>query len=456
MAKKWLGAALSGALLMTVLAGCGSNSSSAPAGGTSTSTKKEDITVTILNAQDNGVRDKFLANIVKPEFEKQNPGMKLEIITTPYEQFDSKMSTLVAAGTPPDVWSQWGRSGFVDYYTRGLTLDLTPYLADIKNPNIKDETMKIYNVDGKQHGIPYSIYPSMIYYNKDIFKNAGIDIPQYQLGDKAWTWDKLVELSKKVSKDYGKPSAVYGFTYNMGTHMATYSWDWGYNIFQDGYQTGYLKSANLTDPKFVDAVKFFQGLIFKDKISPSQSIKDALVKTGDPLVSGKVAMDLNGAWRLGALKNTTLNYGVLPLPTGPAGTATPFLYTDPLMVSSKSKHPDAAVKLVKLMTSPEIQAKLVTETGNPPADTAAFKEWYKQFSKNIDPAYLQSITEASLAKGKESPNHLIAGYSEVTTFMRNEQQAIFVNGDDPAKALADINTRFNKLLSDIVAKSSNK
>jgi multiple sugar transport system substrate-binding protein len=338
MSKKWLGMVVSFLLLVAlVLQACSNGNSGSEAGKPASGSKTEPVTVTILNAQSNGIREKFFAETVIPEFEKQNPGIKLEVITTPYEEFDSKMSTLVAAGTPPDVWSHWGNSGFVDYMTRKLTLDLTPYMKDLGNPNITAPTLKVYNVDGKQYGIPLSIFPSMVFYNKDLLQKAGVQIPNYKYGDPEWTWDKLIGYAKQVTKDYGKPSAVYGLTWNMGTHMSTYSWDRGLDIFQDGYKSGFLDKADLTDPKFVSAVKWYQDLIFKEKITPTTAMRDVLLKTGDPMLTGKLAFDLNGSWKLATYKDQKFNFGVLPMPIGPAGTSTPFTYIDPLMISSKSK-----------------------------------------------------------------------------------------------------------------------
>jgi multiple sugar transport system substrate-binding protein len=66
---------------------------------------------------------------------------------------------------------------------------------------------------------------------------------------------------------------------------------------------------------------------------------------------------------------------------------------------------------------------------------------------------LTQVVQDSIAHGKESPNHLIAGYAEITTLMKNEQQQIFSNGEDTAKVLPDINAKFNKLLQQIKDKA---
>jgi multiple sugar transport system substrate-binding protein len=467
MGKKWLGVAVVCAMLFSIiLSGCSVSKDNGSANGTTkepassagigSSSKENKGTITLLNAQDNGIRDKWLSDVIKPKFEAANPGIKLDIINSPYEQFDTKMSTMVAGGNPPDVWSHWGQSGFVDYKMRGLTLDITPYMKDFNNPNISESSLKIYNVEGKQYGIPLNIYSSMIFYNKSIFDKAGVKVEQYKFGDPAWTWDKLVELGKSVSKDFGKPTAIYGFTTSMGTHIATYSWDWGLDIYKDAYSSGLLTQANLTDPKFVEAVKFFQDLTFKHHIMPTTAVNDALTKTGDPIMTGKVAMTLSGSWKMGGFTENKINFGILPLPIGPAGTTTPFIYADPLMISSKSKNPEAAFKLVQFMTNPETQLEMVKTTGYPPADSFAYKEWFQQYKDFVDVAYLEEINAASIEHGKESPNHLIAGYSDITSFMKNEQQAILIKGDDPLKVLTAMQPKFQKLLDEIKQKRAPK
>ncbi|MFC5650460.1 ABC transporter substrate-binding protein [Paenibacillus solisilvae] len=467
MVRKWLGVSIVSCMLAVLaLSGCSSstdnNAGNGPEAGTNESTSNnggntassgEKVTITLLNAQDNGIRDKFLPDVIKKKFEEANPNINLEIISVPYEQFDSKMNTMLAGGTPPDVWSHWGQSGFVDYNVRDMVLDLTPYMSQFNNPNISQATLDIYKVGGKQLGIPLNIYSSMIFYNKAIFEKAGVTVENYKPGDPAWTWEKFAELAKSVSKDYGKPSAIYGFTYGMGEHLLTYSWDWGLDIFDKGYATGFVDTADLTDPKIVDSTKFFQDLIFKDKIMPTGAVLDSISKIGDPILTGKVAMSLVGSWAMGGFKETKTKFGVLPLPTGPAGTSTPFIYADPLMVSSKSKNPDAAWKLVQFMTSPEMQLEMTKQTGYPPADSVAYQEWFKQYSDLTDVQYLQEVNTAAIEKGKESPNHLIAGYGDITSFMLNEQQAIFNKEEDPAAVLEKMNPKFQKLLDEIKQKA---
>lgn len=431
-------------IVTTAIAGCSSDAES----GEKSEDSKQTVTV-LLNT---GFKEEYFKK-VKANFEKQNPDIQINIIAVPYDQFDSKLSTLVAGGTPPDIWSHWADSGFGDYVNRGLVADLTPYMDEFKNKNIPDTLMDIYKVDGKQYGIPFSSYTQFLYYNKDLFDKAGVPYPdQYEWGDPEWNWDTVVELAKKLTENYGKPDAVYGLTSNIGDSIDSYAWDWGADIYdEETYKTGFVTESKLDDPKFIEAISFFQDLVFKEKVSPTTAITEAMQQTGDPFVTGKVAMNIIGGWGLGNYQKSGVNFGIAPIPTGPAGTATAHLYVDPIMMSSKSKNPDASWKLVEYLTSEEGQT-LWAEEGYPPADTVAYEKWYSQFEENVDPSYLKQLNEAAIESGKESPNHLLVGYSDILTFMQNESQPIFLNNEDPKEVLIKMDSKFENVIEKIKQK----
>ncbi len=93
-------------------------------------------------------------------FEKIHPDIKVELQIVPWAQFDPKLSALWAANTPPDVWAQWGQSGFRDYLNRNMLLDQTPYIkgdaAELHLADISTKLRNLYAVNGKTYGIPFS------------------------------------------------------------------------------------------------------------------------------------------------------------------------------------------------------------------------------------------------------------------------------------------------------------
>ncbi|KKI89752.1 hypothetical protein WQ54_25755 [Bacillus sp. SA1-12] len=438
-------------LTLTALSGCSSSSSSTPSEKDSGGKTKLTILTTAAPGKE---KEWFFKEVLKPEFEKANPDITLEVIAVPWDNFDSKLSTLVAGGTPPDVFSHWGASGFADYTKRNLAADLTPYMDSFENKNITQNLLDIYKIGGKQMGIPFASFQTYVYYNKDLFDKAGVPYPEYKFGDPNWTWEELRNIAKKLTSNYGKPDAVYGLAGDNGDRD-NYGWDYGVDLYDDqAYQTGIVKDSHFDDPRYAEAIEYFRANIYDHKISPSPAVTEAIAQTGDAFVTGKVAINVDGGWGLGNYSNNNMNFGIAPVPVGPEGTSTPVLYVDPLMMSAKTKHPEEAWKLIKFMTSTEIQKKFAQEVGHPPADSEAFGEWTKRFEKNIDPAYLQELAQGSIENGKESPNHMLAGYGEIRTFFLNETETIFLNNKDPKEILPPLKEKFKTLIQNIEAKTA--
>jgi multiple sugar transport system substrate-binding protein len=94
-----------------------------------------------------------------------------------------------------------------------LLADLTPLIERDKwdTSDFIPEVFAIYNVEGKQYGIPFLTTGSYVYYNMKLFDEAGVPYPPSDWNDKSWTWDAFLETAKKLTKNPDDPStAVYG------------------------------------------------------------------------------------------------------------------------------------------------------------------------------------------------------------------------------------------------------
>ena len=131
--------------------------------------------------------------VVIPAFEKANPNIKINLTVVPWVDFDTRMQTMIAAGTPPDIWSHWGPSGFQDYVKRGLVADLSPFIQKDKFDltDFQEEVLNIYKVGGKIMGLPMLTTGSFIFYNKNLFDAAGVSYPTPNWDDRTWTVDQI-------------------------------------------------------------------------------------------------------------------------------------------------------------------------------------------------------------------------------------------------------------------------
>lgn len=356
--------------------------------------------------------------IAVPDFQKANPGVTINLIVAPWDQFDPKLFTLFAAGTPVDVWSHWGRSGFADYVHKGMVADLTPLINAGKydlsgfGPGLTD----IYKQNGKYLGLPLlTTFGMPLFYDKDLLTKAGVDTPPVDW-DKPWTRQQWVDAGKKLTANYGAPVATYGITMSNDPQLLARLG--GNELYdKDAANTGLVTSTTYDSPETEAAFQMVYDMIYKEKVSPTPQLSSALSAGNlDPFRSQKVAMNQDGGWQFWNYKPQIHNFkwGVAAMPTFKTNTVT--TYTDPWMMSSKSVDPDNSWKFVQYLVSPEGQTAYITATGTPPTRTALIDKWLQDFSAptGMTVADLTTVTSGALKHGVESWNHLLVGYDEIS------------------------------------------
>jgi multiple sugar transport system substrate-binding protein len=131
------------------------------------------------------------------------------------EEYEAKLTTLMIAGTEIDVFMMRRQYDSFSYFSNGYMYPLDDM---IKNSGEKIESVDNYRdrimVDGKIIGIPFRGAGWYTYYNKKIFEKAGVKTPEQYVSEGIWTWDKFMEVSRKISSGNGK---IYGsFIYLWG------------------------------------------------------------------------------------------------------------------------------------------------------------------------------------------------------------------------------------------------
>ncbi|MCX6049745.1 MAG: extracellular solute-binding protein, partial [Chloroflexi bacterium] len=128
---------------------------------------------------------------------EQETKTKIRSVPTPYGEMLTKLLTMTAGGTPPDLTS--AASDWVkDASGRGIFLSLQDRLSLLPFPT--SDFMPSRLQDGSYNGVSYSVPVDQgstgMYYNKDIFDKAGIEYP-----NKTWTWEKLREVAIQLTVD---------------------------------------------------------------------------------------------------------------------------------------------------------------------------------------------------------------------------------------------------------------
>ncbi|QJD85382.1 ABC transporter substrate-binding protein [Cohnella herbarum] len=412
---------------------------------------KEGETVTITHYTIDSPDRTFVEKLI-PDFEAKHPNIKIKVTKAPYEQFDSKLQSAIAAKNAPDVTSHWGYGGFMEYYNKGMLADLTPYLDGFSGSdyNIPEDVMNIYKVDGKTYGIPLNSYVTVMLYNKDLFDKAGLEYPPTDYEDKSWTFDKMVEYAKKMTVDSTNlAEAQYGVDFGFGERDQRPQYFNGNVYSEDTWTNGGKPSEiNLTKPEVIEAYKKVYGLIWDQKVSPTPAFsKSVSGQFGDPFLSGKIAMSVVGSWSLAASSDFNFKVGVAAVPQGPNEKVRSVLYVDPLFVLKDSKHPKEALEWIKYLITTEVQEKSIELSGgNPPVNQQAAEKYYNNF-EGIDPKQIQQVFDGAYKYGYESYNHLISNYSQINELFINELASV-ENGDQKVEdALPVIEKKLKELLA---------
>ncbi|MBB6669831.1 ABC transporter substrate-binding protein [Cohnella nanjingensis] len=441
MNKKWLSAATCIALT-TVVAGTACSKGEGGSGKTVT------ITHYTIDSPDRTFVEKLI-----PDFEAKHPNIKVKVTKAPYEQFDSKLQSAIAGKKAPDVTSHWGYGGFMEYYSKGMLMDLSQLLQDdgfnAADYNIPENVMDIYKVDGKTYGVPLNSYVTVMLYNKDMFDKAGVAYPPTDYEDKSWTFDKMVDAAKKMTVDSKNlADAQYGVDFGWGERDQRVQY-FGADVYSEDTWTngGKPSKVNLDKPEVIDAYKKIYGLIHDQKVSPTPAFsKSVSGQFGDPFLSGKIGMSVVGSWSLAASNNFNFKVGVAAVPQGPNPKVRSVLYVDPLFILKDSKHPKEALEWIKYLITTEVQEKSIELSGgNPPVNQKAADKYYSSFD-GIDPAQIKQVYDGAYKYGFESYNHLIDNYSQINELFINELGPV-ENGDKKAEeVLPVIQEKLTKLL----------
>ena len=367
------------------------------------------------------------------DFRAANPNIDVDVTVSDWDGYWAKLLTVVSGGAAPDVFAMDGPIG-PDWQKRDVLLDLTPLIAadgfdlgQLYANAVKQFTTR----DGKNFGLPRDLNATALYYNKAMFDAAGIQYP-----DDTWDWDKLVEVGKKLTLDKDLDGTVdqwglYTETTDMENAWGPFVWQAGGDILNaDG------TAIALDKPESAAGLQFLQDLIWKHNVASDPALSDA---GGDLFENGRAAMEINGSWLVPTHEAAGLDFGIAPVPKGPAGRASMVNATG-AVIYKNSKSPEAAWELVKYLASPAAQTKMMALKASVPAN-----------KEILSTTYPASFDGAQVFADALSYAHLkpsFPGYEEFNTILQGELDESVYNAPNKtaADAIAAVKDQLNEIL----------
>jgi len=279
---------------------------------------------------------------IAAKFTEQNPGITVEFMNIPFNDYQQKLSIMLASRTAPDLG--WLSDTMIPQFLEsGQLLDVSAVKEDASY-NFDDlfpATLEPLTKDGQLHGIPFSTPPTMIFYNKTLFQQKGLKTPTELYKEGNWTYEEMrkaaLALTDPAQGIYGVKLVREWKTWSSAVYSIVRAY--GANVLsKDGTM------FELNSPEGRQAIQLYYDMIFKDEVHP---------KPGDQLTfeSGKLAMfrDVYSSVT-NARAITDFEWDVAPMPSGPNGSGNWIGFAG-YTVFKDTKHPEEAMAFLKFVSN---------------------------------------------------------------------------------------------------------
>lgn len=345
----------------SVLSACAPGSSATEKAVVSTAVAQSQEKITLRYTHWGNADEKASTRATLDAFQKENPNIivEQEYIPDAGDPYLQKMTAMAASNTLPDA-ALFPDSYTLDWALKEQFLDLSDIFT---GEHAKVDAISYKTPDGKTVGVAGAQEIALIWYNKATFDKAKLPYPPATV-DKAWAWNDFLTVAQQLTVDTkGRPATDPGFDAQnidrFGFQMGL--WDMplfalirsnGGDVFSEDW-----RSLTIDTPEFYEAIQAIADLMNKYHVKPAYTTTSGGIgsmSTDSALLSGKVAMAMDGQWVLETLnkvrKEQGLDFGiaVLPYMKKPVTAAV----GGPIIAFKSSKHPDEAKKLVSFIMDP--------------------------------------------------------------------------------------------------------
>ena len=409
-----LAAALAVLFCALGLAACGGDDDDS--GGSSSGAVEGEISLLVPEYSEN--TEGYWRDLIK-RFESEHAGAKVELQTVSWTDINQKVTTLVSTNQAPDILN-------LDAYANFAGDELLLPADEVLSPETQSDFIEKFaengKLDGTQYGIPFVGSVRGLFYNKDIFRKAGIEQPPK-------TWDDLRETAAKIDAQgttgYGMPLGPEEAQAEFSLFMWGNGGDW-----VDG------DTWTITRPENVEALQFMNDLANQDKVTqpnPGTTNRTDLWKV---FGAGRIGMVMGSNFYPVLLKdqNPKLNYDVAPVPVN-GGEPVTLGVEDYLMAFNTTEHKPVVKAFMDFVFTEQNYGQFI--------ETEGFLPVLKSVSDQVaaeDPRQKVFIESVEDARFYPTTNPTWAAIAPQV----KERLGSAVQGKDPAEVLSGLQKEAEK------------
>jgi multiple sugar transport system substrate-binding protein len=269
----------------------------------------------------------------------------------------TQVQTQIAGGTGADLY--WMDQNNMALASEGIFYPVNQ-CADVANaePQTAGDLSDYYpgilavnQIDGDTYGLPWIAQPVVLYYNRGLFEEAGIEEPQ-----PGWTWDDFLEMGTALTQDTDGDGTVdqWGFTNNGWPPPFIFAWQAGGELISSDFT-----SAPIDTPEFIEGFEFYLNTAYNPELSPSREVISEQ-GFGEMFKAGRIAMFMGGA--ADDLDRVDgLDVGVIHVPAHPeTGSTTTFAWNASTVINASTQHPEEACAALVALTEAIQNWKIVS------------------------------------------------------------------------------------------------
>lgn len=358
-----------------------------------------------------------------------------------YAETMQRCITAAKSGNPPDIAVMTGADMWVSI-DADIIIPLQPFIDKSGGDSFISPFYQAFlndcEISGQIYGIPFQKSTPIFYYNKDMFREAGLD-PNSGPKD----WNELVEYAKKLTVRKGNTVTRWGL------EIPVDQWIYTGMIMQAG-GTISNKAGNriaLNTPEGIEALSFMKSLAMDYKVMPSRRL---FGDSSADFVAGKTAMMYNSTGNLTFVRqNATFDWGVSFLPAGkvravPTGGGHLVVFN-----GISRERQEAAWKFITWLTSPANAAKWSVASGYVPVRKDAFNvAEMKQYVARY-PQALVARDQLQYARREEPASHEGRQISQLITVML---ESVLAGNEKPSDALNGVQNQIDTVLAPFAKK----
>ena len=385
-----------------------------------TACKHDDKNSVTINFWAMGVEGEAVSKLV-PEFEKQNPLIKVKVLQIAWVAAHEKLITAYASETLPDVF-QLGNTWIPEFESLKAIVPLNDYIAQSPVVSSQNYFQGIWDtnvMDSILYGIPWYVDTRVLFYRKDILESVGYNNPPR-------TWQELYDVSKKIKKKVNdKNKYAFFIPTNEWFPFVVFGLQNGSNLLKDNNRFG-----DFSGKEFEEAMKYLANF-YHESLAPvdmQQGFEEgfySLYISGPWNVSEfqrRLPADMQNNWMTAPLPSPTNDYPGYSLPGGSS-----------LVLNTLSKNKIAAWKWIEFLSQKETQLRFYKLVSSLPAVVDAWED-----SSFVNNKYMKAFYE-QLRKTKPTPK--IPEWEQIV-FQKIQQYAEFIarkkmSVDEAMKSLDD-------------------